>query len=123
MRRLVLPDLRPFNELVLRVFVALVLPLVLDGRAISAPKGQQGYLIGPSLPSGSGRRARIELADGLIQVESASFFNELLCTQKRTQIAIWGFWNASLFTRKSPELTDFAWFLVVGQGSNLGPLN
>ena len=32
----------------------------------------------------------------LIQAESASSFNELLCTQKRTQTAIWGFWSASL---------------------------
>src|SRR5215471_5816923 len=34
MRRLVLPGLRPFGELALRVFVALVLPPVFDGRAI-----------------------------------------------------------------------------------------
>src|SRR5215470_6406780 len=54
-RRLVLPDLRPFNEPALRVFAALVLSLVLDGRAISAPKGQEGYVIGPSLHSGRGR--------------------------------------------------------------------
>src|SRR6516225_4838278 len=40
-RRLVLAGLRPFTELTLRVFAA-VLPPVLDGRAISAPKGQQG---------------------------------------------------------------------------------
>src|SRR5262245_38759373 len=52
-RRLVLAGLRPFTELTLRVFAA-VLPPVLDGRAISAPKGQQGHLIGPNLHSGRG---------------------------------------------------------------------
>src|SRR5215470_14419649 len=38
MRRLVLAGLGPFGELALRVFAALVLPPILDGRAISAPK-------------------------------------------------------------------------------------
>src|SRR5262249_22692839 len=52
-RRLVLAGLRPFTELTLRVFAA-VLPPVLDGRAISAPKGQQRHLIGPNLHSGRG---------------------------------------------------------------------
>src|SRR5215475_15850744 len=62
MCRLVLPGLRPFGELALRVFVALVLPPVLDGRAISAPKGQQGHLIGRNLRSGRGGQNRIVLA-------------------------------------------------------------
>jgi len=41
MRRLVLAGLRPFTEPALRVFATLVLPPVLDGRAISAPKGRK----------------------------------------------------------------------------------
>src|SRR5262249_2262029 len=46
MRRLVLPDLRPFGEPAVRPFAALVLPPVLDGRAISAPRSRR-----PSYPA------------------------------------------------------------------------
>src|SRR6516164_1570250 len=54
MCRLVLAALRPVAELALRVLAELVLPPVLDGRAIYAPLGQQGHLIGPNLHSGRG---------------------------------------------------------------------
>jgi len=43
--RLVLDELRRFAELFFRVLAALTLPPVLDDRAISAPKSQQGHLI------------------------------------------------------------------------------
>src|SRR4051794_20434392 len=43
MLRLVLMVLRPFAEPARRAFAALVLPPVLDGRAIFAPKGQERY--------------------------------------------------------------------------------
>ena len=51
-RRFVLARLWPFGERDLRAFAALALPPVLDDRAISAPKGQQGHLIGPDHHSG-----------------------------------------------------------------------
>ena len=46
MRRLVLAVLRPFAGLALRAFAALVLPPVLDGRAISAPRVKKSILSG-----------------------------------------------------------------------------
>ena len=46
MRRLVLAVLRPFAGLALRAFASLVLPPVLDGRAISAPRVKKGILSG-----------------------------------------------------------------------------
>src|SRR5438874_47507 len=52
MRRLVLVVLRPFAVLALRAFASLVLPPVLDGRVISAPRVKKGYLIGPDHHSG-----------------------------------------------------------------------
>ena len=50
MLRLDLPGLRPFRGL--RVFATDFLPLVLDDRATSAPKCQQGHLIGQNRHSG-----------------------------------------------------------------------
>ena len=49
MRRLVLVVLRPFAEPALRAFAALVLPPVLDGRAISAPRVRKGILSGQTI--------------------------------------------------------------------------
>ena len=49
MRRLVLVVLRPFAGLALRVFASLVLPPVLDGRAISAPRVKKGILSGQTV--------------------------------------------------------------------------
>ena len=46
MRRLVFVVLRPFAALALRAFAPLFLPPVLDGRAISAPKGHKAILSG-----------------------------------------------------------------------------
>ena len=46
MRGLVLVVLRPFAGLALRAFASLVLPPVLDGRAISAPRVKKGILSG-----------------------------------------------------------------------------
>jgi hypothetical protein len=45
-RRLLLLRLWPFTEPALRVVAALLLPPVLDARAIFTPKGQPGHLIG-----------------------------------------------------------------------------
>ena len=61
MRRLVLPGLRPFGELALRGFVALVLSLVLDARAISAPKVNRAILSGQTFVLEGVERARIVL--------------------------------------------------------------
>jgi hypothetical protein len=49
-----LPGLRSFGELALRIFAALVLPLVFDGRAISAPRGstRPSYRAKPSFWKG-----------------------------------------------------------------------
>src|SRR3954469_9397389 len=58
MRRLVLVVLRPFAGLALRAFASLVLPPVLDGRAISAPRIKEEHSIGLDGPSG---RVGIEL--------------------------------------------------------------
>src|SRR5258708_27664692 len=44
MRRLVLAVLRPFAGLALRAFASLVLPPVLDGRAISVPRVKKTIL-------------------------------------------------------------------------------
>jgi integrase len=52
LRRFVLVVSWPFAGLDLRVFASLVLPPVLDGRAISVPKGQEGHLIGSNHHSG-----------------------------------------------------------------------
>jgi len=60
--RLDLAGLGAFTELALRVFTALLLPPVFDGRDMFAPKGQQGHLIGPNLHSGRGERGRIVFA-------------------------------------------------------------
>ena len=49
MRGLVLVVLRPFAEPALRAFAALVLPPVLDGRAISAPGVRKGILSGQTI--------------------------------------------------------------------------
>ena len=46
MRGLVLVVLRPFAGLALRAFASLVLPPVLDGRAISAPRVKKSILSG-----------------------------------------------------------------------------
>jgi hypothetical protein len=56
--RLVLAGLRRLNERDFRVFAALVLPPVLDDRAMSAPKGQRGQLTGWDLRSGRGRTSQ-----------------------------------------------------------------
>src|SRR5215475_9649206 len=68
MRRLVLAGLRPVAELALRVFAAVGLPRVFDGRAISAPKGQRGHLIGLNHHSGRAGLARIMPAEGRLRV-------------------------------------------------------
>jgi hypothetical protein len=46
MRRLVLVVLRPFAGLAFRAFASLVLPSVLDGRVIFAPKVKKSILSG-----------------------------------------------------------------------------
>jgi hypothetical protein len=46
MRRLILVVLRPFAALALRAFASLVLPPVLDGRVISAPRIKKSILSG-----------------------------------------------------------------------------
>ena len=57
-------ELRPFAELALRVVASLLLlPPAFGGRAIFAPKGQGGHLIGPNLHSGRAERALIVLAN------------------------------------------------------------
>src|SRR5215469_5032930 len=61
MWRLVLPVLRSFGELALRVFAALVLPLVLDGRAISSPRVNKAILSGQTFILEGAERARIVL--------------------------------------------------------------
>src|SRR5882757_7217791 len=61
-RRLVLVVLRPFAGLALRVFASLVLPPVLDGRAIFRPQGQEEHLIGLSHPSGRADKAESHVA-------------------------------------------------------------
>src|SRR6476660_7220340 len=53
-RRLVLVVLRPFAGLALRAFGSLVLPPLLDGRVISAPKVQEEHLTGLNQRSGRG---------------------------------------------------------------------
>jgi hypothetical protein len=58
---------------------------------------------------------------GLIQAESASFFNELLCTQKRTQIDIRGFCNASLRYSKIARTNWFCLVLCDGRTRGLAP--
>ena len=59
--RLVLAGVRPFGELALRGFVALVLSLVLDARAISAPKVNRAILSGQTFVLEGVERARIVL--------------------------------------------------------------
>jgi hypothetical protein len=56
-----LPGLRSFGELALRVFAALVLPLVFDGRAIFAPKVNRAILSGQTFVLEGVERARIVL--------------------------------------------------------------
>src|SRR5215208_2413656 len=68
MRLLVLVLLRPFNGLALRVFAALFLPPVLDGRAISAPRVRKGILSGQTVllegPDWPGLRPLASLMSG-----------------------------------------------------------
>jgi hypothetical protein len=71
MRRLVLVILRPFaGGLALRAFALLVLPPVFDGRAISAPKGQQAILPGQTFILEGVERARIVLATAPVMSEA-----------------------------------------------------
>src|SRR5262245_36795656 len=65
--RLVLAGVRPFTELALRVFAALVLPPVLDGRAIYAPKGGQRDILSSQTFNVEGaERARIVPASQIL---------------------------------------------------------
>jgi hypothetical protein len=57
-RCLILAKLPPLTELALRLFPAPFLSPVLDGRAISAPKGHHGHLIGHNLHSGRAQTSR-----------------------------------------------------------------
>src|SRR5215471_10620395 len=62
-RRLVFAGLWSLTEPALRFFAAFVFPAPFADRAISAPEGEQGHLIGLNRHSGRGEPDRIGLAD------------------------------------------------------------